>query len=307
LTVIQPDETAAPAPARGLLLGSRAARWGVDWRYVWYRLSASPLTVAGFAIVSVVIAAMILAPAIAPYDPNRLSLAVRLAAPSWQHVFGTDEVGRDLLSRVIWGSRASVVAGLVTVAISMSIGTCIGAVSGLFSGWVDTVIMRIMDVLLAFPSFILAMALAAALGPSLMNAILPIAIVRTPFYVRLARGQALTLRDRAYVRAAETFGSSSWHIVWRHILPNSMAPIIVQATLDIGLAILTVSALSFIGLGAQQPTAEWGAMVANGRAYFLDQWWYPMFPGLAILVTAIGFNLVGDGLRELLDPRLRGR
>jgi len=305
--VIQPDETAAPAPARGLLLGSRAARWGVDWRYVWYRLSASPLTVAGFAIVSVVIAAMILAPAIAPYDPNRLSLAVRLAAPSWQHVFGTDEVGRDLLSRVIWGSRASVVAGLVTVAISMSIGTCIGAVSGLFSGWVDTVIMRIMDVLLAFPSFILAMALAAALGPSLMNAILPIAIVRTPFYVRLARGQALTLRDRAYVRAAETFGSSSWHIVWRHILPNSMAPIIVQATLDIGLAILTVSALSFIGLGAQQPTAEWGAMVANGRAYFLDQWWYPMFPGLAILVTAIGFNLVGDGLRELLDPRLRGR
>ncbi len=305
--MIQPDETAAPAPARGLLLGSRAARWGVDWRYVWYRLSASPLTVAGFAIVSVVIAAMILAPAIAPYDPNRLSLAVRLAAPSWQHVFGTDEVGRDLLSRVIWGSRASVVAGLVTVAISMSIGTCIGAVSGLFSGWVDTVIMRIMDVLLAFPSFILAMALAAALGPSLMNAILPIAIVRTPFYVRLARGQALTLRDRAYVRAAETFGSSSWHIVWRHILPNSMAPIIVQATLDIGLAILTVSALSFIGLGAQQPTAEWGAMVANGRAYFLDQWWYPMFPGLAILVTAIGFNLVGDGLRELLDPRLRGR
>jgi len=307
LTVIQPDETAAPAPARGLLLGSRAARWGVDRRYVWYRLSASPLTVAGFAIVSVVIAAMILAPAIAPYDPNRLSLAVRLAAPSWQHVFGTDEVGRDLLSRVIWGSRASVVAGLVTVAISMSIGTCIGAVSGLFSGWVDTVIMRIRDVLLAFPSFILAMALAAALGPSLMNAILPIAIVRTPFYVRLARGQALTLRDRAYVRAAETFGSSSWHIVWRHILPNSMAPIIVQATLDIGLAILTVSALSFIGLGAQPPTAEWGAMVANGRAYFLDQWWYPMFPGLAILVTAIGFNLVGDGLRELLDPRLRGR
>ncbi len=305
MIVIQPDETAAPA--RGLLLGSRAARWGVDWRYVWYRLSASPLTVAGFAIVSVVIAAMILAPAIAPYDPNRLSLAVRLAAPSWRHVFGTDEVGRDLLSRVIWGSRASVVAGLVTVAISMSIGTCIGAVSGLFSGWVDTVIMRIMDVLLAFPSFILAMALAAALGPSLMNAILPIAIVRTPFYVRLARGQALTLRDRAYVRAAETFGSSSWHIVWRHILPNSMAPIIVQATLDIGLAILTVSALSFIGLGAQQPTAEWGAMVANGRAYFLDQWWYPMFPGLAILVTAIGFNLVGDGLRELLDPRLRGR
>jgi peptide/nickel transport system permease protein len=300
-------KSAASAPALHRPFVSMAARWGVDWRYVWYRLSASPLTVVGFAIVMTVVAAMILAPVMSPYDPNRLTLAVRLAAPGWHHLFGTDEVGRDLLSRVIWGSRASVVAGLVTVAISMSLGTCVGAVSGLSSGWVDTVIMRIMDVLLAFPSFILAMALAAALGPSLMNAIVPIAIVRTPFYVRLARGQALTLRDRAYVRAAESFGSSSWHIVWRHILPNSMAPIIVQATLDIGLAILTVSALSFIGLGAQQPTAEWGAMVANGRAYFLDQWWYPTFPGLAILVTALGFNLVGDGLRELLDPRLRGR
>jgi peptide/nickel transport system permease protein len=270
-------------------------------------MSASPLSVVGFAIVVSVLAAMILAPLISPYDPNRLSLAVRLAPPDWHHLFGTDEVGRDLFSRVIWGSRASVIAGLVTVAISMGLGTCLGAASGLASGWVDTVVMRIMDVLLAFPSFILAMALAAALGPSLLNAIVPIAIVRTPFYVRLARGQALSLRERAYVRAAETFGSSSWHIVRRHILPNSMAPIIVQATLDIGLAILAVSALSFIGLGAQQPTAEWGAMVANGRAYFLDQWWYPTFPGLAILVTALGFNLVGDGLRELLDPRLRGR
>ena len=278
-----------------------------DWRYTWYRLSRSPLTVVGLGVVIAVLLTMILAPLLAPYDPDRLSLAVRLAPPGWHHWFGTDEVGRDLLSRVIWGSRASVVAGIVTVAISMSIGTLIGAFSGLSSGWIDTAIMRIMDVLLAFPSFILAMALAAALGPSLINAIVPIAIVRTPFYVRLARGQALTLRDRAYVRAAVSFGSSPWHIVWRHILPNSMAPIVVQATLDIGLAILTVSALSFIGLGAQQPTAEWGAMVANGRAYFLDQWWYPTFPGLAILVTAMGYNLLGDGLREILDPRLRGR
>jgi peptide/nickel transport system permease protein len=279
----------------------------MDLRYGWYRLSASPMSVVGFVIVVLVLATMLLAPAISPYDPNRLNLAVRLAAPSWQHVFGTDEVGRDLFSRVLWGARASVVAGLLIVAISMSVGTCLGAVSGLAAGWIDSLIMRIMDVLLAFPSFILAMALAAALGPSLVNAIIPIAIVRIPFYVRLARAQALTLRERSYVRAARSFGSSPWHIVWRHILPNSMAPIIVQATLDVGLAILTVSALSFIGLGAQQPTAEWGAMVANGRAYFLDQWWYPTFPGLAILVTAIGFNLAGDGLRELLDPRLRGR
>lgn len=279
----------------------------VDWRFVRHSLAESPLTAAGFVIVAAVLAAMLLAPTLAPFDPNRINLAQRLAPPGWQHVFGTDEVGRDLLSRVIWGSRASVVAGLATVAISSLLGTCLGAVSGLVAGWVDTIVMRIMDVLLAFPSFILAMALAAALGPSLMNAIVPIAIVRTPFYVRLARGQALTLRDRAYVRAAETFGATSWHIVRRHILPNSMAPIIVQATLDVGLAILTVSALSFIGLGAQQPTAEWGAMVANGRAYFLDQWWYPTFPGLAILVTAVGFNLAGDGLRDMLDPKVRGR
>jgi peptide/nickel transport system permease protein len=284
-----------------------ARQTGVDWRYVWYRLSKSPLTVVGLGIVIAVIVTMILAPLLSPYDPNRLTLAARLAPPGWQHWFGTDEVGRDLFSRVIYGSRASVIAGIVTVAISMGLGTPLGALSGLSAGWVDTTIMRIMDVLLAFPSFILAMTLAAALGPSLINAIVPIAIVRTPFYVRLARGQALSLRDRAYVRAAVSFGSSSWQIAWRHILPNSLAPIIVQATLDIGLAILAVSALSFIGLGAQQPTAEWGAMVANGRAYFLDQWWYPTFPGLAILVTAIGFNLLGDGLREILDPRLRGR
>jgi peptide/nickel transport system permease protein len=274
---------------------------------LWYRLSRSPLTVAGLAIVVFVLAVMVLAPLLSPYDPDRLHLAIRLAAPSSLHWFGTDEVGRDLLSRVIWGSRASVVAGLATVAISMTIGTLIGSLSGLAAGWLDTVIMRIMDVLLAFPSFILAMTLAAALGPSLLNAILPIAIVRTPFYVRLARGQTLALRGRAFVKAAVTFGGSHWHIVRRHIVPNSLAPIIVQATLDVGLAIITVSALSFIGLGAQQPTAEWGAMVANGRAYFLDQWWYPTFPGLAILVTASGFNLFGDGLRELLDPRLRGR
>ncbi len=278
-----------------------------DWRHAWYRLSHSGLTVAGLGVVVAVAAVIVLAPLISPYDPDRLNLVARLGAPSWHHWFGTDEVGRDLLSRVIWGARTSVFAGVMAVTISMSLGTSIGALAGFSGGWIDTVVMRVMDVLLAFPSFILAMTLAAALGPSLVNAIVPIAIVRTPFYVRLARGQALSLRDRAYVRAAVSFGSSRWHIVWRHILPNSMAPIIVQATLDIGLAILTVSALSFIGLGAQQPTAEWGAMVANGRAYFLDQWWYPTFPGLAILVTAVGFNLLGDGLREMLDPRLRGR
>jgi peptide/nickel transport system permease protein len=279
----------------------------IDFAYIWYQLSRSPLTLAGLTIIAIVLLVMALAPWIAPYDPNALDLRARLAAPSVLHWLGTDQVGRDLLSRIIWGSRVSVTVGVAIVFFSMSIGTVLGAFSGLVGGRTDTVIMRLMDVLLSFPSFVMAMALAAALGPDLVNAMLAIAVVRIPFYVRLARGQALSLRERAYVKAAVTFGASKRQIVLRHIIPNAMAPIIVQSTLDIGGAILTAAALSFIGLGAQQPTAEWGAMVSSGRDFLLDQWWYPTFPGLAILVTAVGFNLLGDGLRDIFDPRLKGK
>lgn len=279
----------------------------LDWGYLWYQVRRSPLMAVGTLIILTVLICTAFAPWIAPHDPNAINLIKRLAPPSLEHPFGTDEVGRDLFSRVIYGSRASVGIGLAIVAISMTIGTSIGAFSGLAGGRTDTVIMRVMDVLLSFPPLVMAMALAAALGPSLFNAMLAIAVVRIPFYVRLARGQALALRERPYVRAAVTFGTRPLGIVRRHILPNALAPIIVQSTLDIGLAILTASALSFIGLGAQQPTAEWGAMVSTGRQFLLDQWWYPTFPGLAILVTASGFNLLGDGLRDLLDPRTRVR
>jgi peptide/nickel transport system permease protein len=292
------QEAAPPLPAGAGLL---------DARYVWYRLRRSPLTLAGLAIIALVLFLMAAAPWISPYDPNDLDLLSRLAPPGPDHWLGTDEVGRDLLSRIIWGSRVSVTVGFAIVGISLGAGTLIGAFSGLAGGVLDTAIMRVMDVLLSFPSFVMAMALAAALGPDLMNAMLAIAVVRIPFYVRLARGQALSLRERPYVKAAETFGASRLHIVLRHIIPNAMAPIIVQGTLDIGVAILTAAALSFIGLGAQQPTAEWGAMVSGGRDFLLDQWWYPTFPGLAILVTAVGFNLLGDGLRDIFDPRLRGK
>jgi peptide/nickel transport system permease protein len=261
----------------------------------------------GLGIIVVVLFIMAAAPWIAPYNPDKLDLLHRLAAPSLAHFFGTDEVGRDIFSRVLWGARTSVTVGLAIVAISMVFGTVIGAFSGLVGGRIDTLIMRFMDVVLSFPSFVMAMALAAALGPNLINAMLAIAVVRIPFYVRLARGQALSLRSKPYVKAAMSFGAPRVQIMRRHIMPNAMAPIIVQATLDIGLAILTASALSFIGLGAQQPTAEWGAMVATGRDYLLDQWWYPTFPGLAILITAVGFNLLGDGLRDMFDPRMRGR
>ncbi|MGN6306304.1 MAG: D,D-dipeptide ABC transporter permease [Mesorhizobium sp.] len=287
--------------------GTTPARSSSGVGYLWYQLRRSPLTMVGLGIIVIVLFIMVAAPWIAPYNPDKLDLLHRLAAPSLAHFFGTDEVGRDIFSRVLWGARTSVTVGLAIVAISMGFGTVIGAFSGLVGGRIDTLIMRFMDVVLSFPSFVMAMALAAALGPNLINAMLAIAVVRIPFYVRLARGQALSLRSKPYVKAAMSFGAPRVQIMRRHIMPNAMAPIIVQATLDIGLAILTASALSFIGLGAQQPTAEWGAMVATGRDYLLDQWWYPTFPGLAILITAVGFNLLGDGLRDMFDPRMRGR
>lgn len=278
-----------------------------DWGGLWYRLKLHPQMLVGGAIVTIVLIAMILAPWIAPYEPTKLDILNRLAPPSAKHWFGTDQIGRDIFSRVIYGSRISVSVGLGVILLAMPIGAIIGAFSGLAGGKVDTAIMRVMDVMLSFPSFVMAIALASALGPSLTNAMLAIAVLRIPFYVRLARGQALSLRERSYVKAAETFGSSRVRIVWRHIVPNALGPVLVQAMLDIGAAILTASALSFIGLGAQEPAAEWGAMVATGRNFLLDQWWFSTFPGIAILVTAIGFNLFGDGLREMIDPRMQER
>lgn len=219
------------------------------------------------------------------------------------HWFGTDEVGRDIFSRVLYGGQQSIGVGLFVAFVASFIGTIIGCFSGIFGKWVDTTIMRIMDVMLSIPSLVLTMALAAALGPSLFNAMLAITLVRIPYYVRLARGQTLGIREMVYVKAAETFGASRFHIVQWHVIRNALSPIIVQTTLDIGNAILMAAALGFIGLGAQQPTAEWGAMVSAGRNFLIDQWWYSTFPGLAILITAIGFNLLGDGMRDMLDPK----
>ena len=274
---------------------------------LWYRVKGSPLTLIGAAIALVVLFVIIAAPVLASYPPDKISLSARLAAPSLQHVFGTDEVGRDLFSRVLFGARASCGIAFAIVIISTVIGSIIGCLSGVVGGVVDTAIMRLMDVFLALPALILAMALAAALGPSLFNAMLAVAVVRVPAYVRLARGQTLSLRNRTYVKASRSFGASPAYLLRWHILPNALSPIIVQATLDLGGTILTAAALSFIGLGAQPPTSEWGSMVSSGRNYFLDQWWYVTFPGLAILFSAMGFNLLGDGLRDMLDPRLGGR
>ena len=280
---------------------------GIDWARLFWMLRQSPLTLIGGVIMLVMLLLMVTSPWIVPHDPNALDLTARLQAPSAQHWFGTDEVGRDLFSRVLVGSQQSITAGLAVVVIAGSIGSLLGCLSGVLGGRGDAVIMRVMDIMLSIPSLVLTMALAAALGPSLFNAMLAIAIVRIPFYVRLARGQTLVVRQFTYVQAARTFGASRWHLISWHILRNALPPLIVQASLDIGSAILMAATLGFIGLGAQQPTAEWGAMVAVGRNYVLDQWWYCAFPGAAILVTAVGFNLFGDGIRDLLDPKSGGK
>ena len=281
--------------------------WSHDLGQLWYRVRKSPLTLVGLGIIVLVLATMALAGVLAPYDPNVVDLAQRLAAPSGAHWFGTDEVGRDLLSRILYGSRQSVSVALFVVPVSGTLGSLVGCLAGSIGGKVDTVVMRCTDIVLSVPSLVLTMALAAALGPSLFNAMLAITVVRIPCYVRLARGQALLIREMNYAKAAHTFGGSPWHIVRWHVLRNALAPLIVQGTLDVGGTILMAAALGFIGLGAQQPTAEWGAMVATGRNFILDQWWYSAFPGLAILITATGCNLFGDGLRDVLDPKQKGR
>jgi peptide/nickel transport system permease protein len=280
---------------------------GIDWRRSLSRIWSSPVTVTGLVMLAIVILCVGLLPLLLATDPNAIDLRARLAAPSWVHPFGTDEVGRDIFTRVMHGGQVSIGVALFVVAVSAGIGTLIGGLSGLLGGKVDTVMMRVMDIVLAVPSLVLTMALAAALGPSLVNAVIAIALVRIPTYVRLSRGQTLVVREAGYVMAARVFGARPSQILRLHVVPNILSPVVVQATLDIGAVILMVAGLSFIGLGAQPPAAEWGAMVSAGRSFILDQWWYSAFPGMAILFTSIAFNLLGDGIRDLTDPRQKGR
>lgn len=266
-------------------------------------LRRNTLTFAGCIIVLLIIVIGIAAPLLSPYDPIAINIANKLQAPGIKHWFGTDEIGRDIFSRVLYGCRISIQVGLYIVIIASSIGTIIGSLSGYRGGKFDQAVMTLTDIVLSFPSLVLAMALAAALGPSLFNTMLAVAIVKIPQYVRLVRGQVLSLKEQPYVRIAQTFGASRFWILSRHIIPNCMAPVLIQITLGIGEAILTASFLSFIGLGAQPPMPEWGAMISTARVYALDQWWYVSFPGMAIFITVVGFNLLGDGIRDLLDPR----
>jgi peptide/nickel transport system permease protein len=268
------------------------------------RLLANPLSAAGLLLVCIALAAALLAPQIAPADPLAMAPANRLLPPSSGHWLGTDDGGRDILSRIIFGTRSSLLAALGILALASALGTVIGLVAGSSGGWIDEILMRITDMFLAFPALVLAMGLAATLGPSLLNAIIATALVWWPWYARLVRGQTLQLKHEAFVEAARIAGASRYRIALHHILRNCLTPIIVQMSLDIGYAILTLASLSFIGLGAQPPTPEWGSMVSVGRDYFLDQWWMVTFPGLTIFLSVMAFNLLGDGLQEALSPRL---
>lgn len=264
---------------------------------------ASPVTAAAAVAVAVIILAGVLAPVLTPYSPTDVDLTHRLAHISGSHPFGTDEVGRDILSRIIYGVRVSLGVSVLTVAASAIIGMVLGAIAGYFGGWLDTVIMRAIDVLLSFPSLILAIALSAALGPSLFNAALAICVVKIPVYARLAYAETLATRQQLYVRAAKTFGVGNAFIIARHVVPNIRSSIIVQTTLDLGDVILLIATLGFLGLGAQPPSAEWGSMISTGWHYLIDQWWYPTFTGAAIFVTVMSFNLLGDGARDQLDAK----
>lgn len=275
------------------------------WKEIWEIALRNKLTLTGFIIVGLVVLVGLLAPVLAPYDPNLMDIPARLQGPSSAHPFGTDEMGRDILSRVMYGTRISIAVGVIIVAVSAAIGVVLGSLSGYFGGRIDQAVMAVTDMILAFPSMVLALALTAAMGPGLLNTMLAVIIVRIPMYTRLMRGQVLVQKEQQYVRAARTFGEKPFWIVARHIVPNCLTPLMVQMTLGIGDAILIASSMSFIGLGAQPPTPEWGAMISTARVYAIDQWWYAAFPGLSILITIMGFNLIGDGIRDILDPRSR--
>jgi peptide/nickel transport system permease protein len=264
----------------------------------------SPLSLTGAVIVFGWILLCIFAPHIAPYAPLKQDMVHRLSPPSALHLMGTDQLGRDVLSRVIYGGRISLPVGFLVVALSTVVGTVLGSIAGFVGGAVDTALMRITDMVMGFPAIILAMAIAAALGAGIEKSTLAVVVVWWPNYARIVRSLVISVRQNEYVTAARSIGSQEGRILLKTVLPNCMAPAIVMATTDLGNAILTFSGLSFLGLGAVPPTPEWGSMVASGILVF-DQWWVSAFPGLAILSVVMGFNFLGDGLRDALDPRLR--
>ncbi len=279
-----------------------------ELRETIYLLNRNKLTRLSLIVVYTLIFIAIFSPAIVPFPTHIIQETNpqdKLLAPSAQYWFGTDELGRDIFSRVLYGTRISLETALIAVGLALLIGVPLGAIAGASEWYVDEIIMRITDIFLSFPSLLLAIAIAAILGPSLQNAMLAIVVSWWPWYTRIVRGQAVSIRQKQFVAAAKAIGTPHFKIIFRHIIPNCIAPVIVQASMDIGGVILTISALSFLGLGAQPPTPEWGLMINTSRTYFLNAWWYSFFPGIAIFITVMVFNLLGDGLREVLDPKTR--
>jgi ABC-type dipeptide/oligopeptide/nickel transport system permease subunit len=275
------------------------------------KLLRNRTAVVGLIIISVFTLAALFAPLISPHDPIENWLYDQLKPPVWspagsvKNLLGTDDLGRDILSRLIYGARVSLSLGVVSVGIALLVGSFFGALAGYYRGWADNLIMRFMDIILAFPHILLAIVIVAYLGPGLRNAMMAIGIINIPRFARIVRASVMDEYEKDYVTAARAVGSSSGRIIFNAIFPNCLAPIIVQASLGFGAAILDAAGLSFLGLGAQPPTAEWGAMIAEGRALVLRAWWVMTFPGMTILLGVLGFNLLGDGLRDALDPRLR--
>jgi len=261
--------------------------------------------VAGFFIIFVLTLIALFPRQIAPFDYNKQDLAMRYLSPSAEHPFGTDEFGRDILSRVIYGCRTSLEIGVASVAISCVIGVALGCISGYYSSLTDNIIMRLVDVLLAIPNLMLAISIVAAFGISRLNLVLAIGIGSMGAFARIVRASVLSIREQEFIEVARAIGASDARIIFRHILPNCLAPIIVQVSMSIGAAILSAAGLSFIGLGVPPPTPEWGAMLSSGRAYMRDYWFVVTFPGVAIMLTVFAFNLFGDGLRDALDPKLK--
>jgi peptide/nickel transport system permease protein len=277
--------------------------WQVWW--VFRRLLRKPSGVTALALVGVLLAVAIFAPLLAPFDPLELVSNQRLAPPGRVYLLGTDDLGRDLLSRVIFGSRISLKVGLISVAISMLIGGPLGLFAGYIGGWFDEISMRLMDILYSFPAIILAMLITAMLGPSLTNTMIAIGIVGAPGFSRIIRGPVLSEKEREYIQAARALGASPLYILLGHILPNILAPILVASTISFSLALLSEAALSYLGLGVQPPEPSWGTMLLTGKRFFEVAPWIAIFPGLAIVIAVLGSNLLGDALRDILDPRLK--
>jgi peptide/nickel transport system permease protein len=281
-----------------------AIRAAVPERALWRALRRTSAR-AGLLIAVLFLVLTIAAPLIAPYDPDDQDLSNALSPPSAEHLFGADQYGRDVLSRVIFGSRTALLAIVVADGLALLVGGATGLIAGFAGGSVDAVLMRLVDVLLAFPYLLLALIIVAALGPGLTNCIIAIGIIYTPQYARLMRGQVLAVQDSDFVWAARSVGARPLRVMVRHVLPNSLSPVLVMATLQAGSVVVETAGLSFLGLGAQPPSPDWGALLADGHGYFLTAWWIATFPGLAIFLVVVAFNLIGDALRDQLDPRRR--